>query len=889
LKLVLSGSNGIPQTGSITTMIKTPKLHVILTLSIFNINFYSSLTEEKKSVPTFFETKLHTNYLAHYLILFIGHFMSNKSLTTEAAKKADIDTLLKKLDSGKGGLSSSEAEKRLQEYGPNEIPEKKTNPFLRFLGYFWGPIPWMIEAAIVMSAIIQHWSDFWIILMLLMLNAVVGFWQEHKADNAIELLKQKLAPTAKVLRDKKWTEKPSQEIVPGDVVRIRLGNIIPADVKLLDGDYLQVDESALTGESLPVEKHVSDVAYSSSIVHQGEMNALVVNTGTNTYFGKTTKLVEESKKGSHFQKAILKIGDYLIALAIILVVIIFLVSAFRHESLLTIVQFALVLTVAAIPAALPAVLSVTLAIGAMALAKKEAIVRKLVAIEEMAGMDVLCSDKTGTITKNELTIGKVEPLNEFTENDVLLLGTLASREEDGDPIDTTIINKAKNVQEISETLATYKITDFKPFEPVSKRTEATVEDAQGNSFRVSKGAPQAILSLTNNENTLADKINQYVDDFAARGYRALGVAKYNKKTGWQYVGLMALYDPPREDSAETIMLAKSMGIDVKLVTGDHIAIGKEIAKQVNLGPNIMPASSFVNHPDSIAQSVIENADGFAQVFPEHKFSIVQLLQSKGHIVGMTGDGVNDAPALKEADTGIAVAGAIDAAKSAADIVLEKPGLSVIIDAIKQSRQIFQRMNNYSIYRITETIRVLLFITLSIIVFQFYPITALMIVLLAIMNDLPIITIAYDNVKYSNKPEKWNMFVILGIATILGIIGVFSTFGILYIGKEVLNLSPELLQSFIYLKLSVAGHLTVFVARTRGHFWSIKPARPLLLAVIFTQLAATLITVYGFLLPAIGWDLALLVWGYALALFFVTDFIKVYTYKLLDHTGIRFRR
>jgi H+-transporting ATPase len=332
-----------------------------------------------------------------------------------------------------------------------------------------------------------------------------------------------------------------------------------------------------------------------------------------------------------------------------------------------------------------------------------------------------------------------------------------------------------------------------------------------------------------------------------------------------------------------------MGIDVKLVTGDHIAIGKQIAKQVGLGSNIKSASSFVDQSYNAAQSIIETADGFAQVFPEHKFNIVKTLQDKGHIVGMTGDGVNDAPALKQADTGIAVAGAIDAAKSAADIVLEKPGLSVIIDAIKQSRQIFQRMNNYSIYRITETIRVLLFLTLSIIVFQFYPITALMIVLLAIMNDLPIITIAYDNVKYSNEPEKWNMFNILGIATILGILGVFSTFGILYIGKEVINLSPDLLQSFIYLKLSVAGHLTVFVARTRKHFWSIKPAKPLMLAIIITQLAATLITVYGILLPAIGWELALLVWGYALVLFLVTDFVKVYAYKLLDHTHIRFRK
>lgn len=815
--------------------------------------------------------------------------MSQRFVSTEDAKKTSIDELLKKLSSSKKGLSVSEARERIQQYGPNEILEKKVNPFIKFLGYFWGPIPWMIEAAVIMSAIIHHWPDFWIILMLLMLNAVVGFWQEHKADNAIELLKQKLAPTARVLRDGKWAEAPARELVPGDVVRVRLGDIVPADIKLIDGDYLQVDESALTGESLPVEKHVSDVAYSGSIIRQGEMDALVATIGMSTYFGKTTKLVEEAETRSHFQKAIIKIGDYLIALAVTLVTVIFIVAAFRHESMLATIQFALVLTVAAIPAALPAVLSVTMAIGAIALARKEAIVSKLVSIEEMAGMDVLCSDKTGTITKNELTIGKVEPLAEFKDSDVLLFGTLASREEDQDPIDNAIINKTKTVQAVAKTIDSYKISKFKPFDPVSKRTEATVRDADGTSFKVAKGAPQAILSLVANKDAIADKVDEYVDDFAAKGYRALGVAKGDEKGNWQYVGLIALYDPPREDSAETIKTAQSMGVNVKMVTGDHIAIGKEIARQVSLGTNIMPASSFVDKSDSEAQPIIENADGFAQVFPEHKFRIVKLLQNKGHIVGMTGDGVNDAPALKEADAGIAVAGATDAAKSAADIVLTKPGLSVIIDAIKQSRQIFQRMNNYSIYRIAETIRVLLFVTLSIVVFQFYPVTALMIVLLAILNDLPIITIAYDNVKYSDAPEKWNMRMLLGIATMLGIVGVFSSFGILYIGREMLNLNREILQSFIYLKLSVAGHLTVFVARTRRSFWSIRPAKQLFAAVMLTQLTATLITVYGILLPAMGWKLALLVWGYALTLFVVTDFLKVYFYKLLDHSGIRFHR
>jgi H+-transporting ATPase len=812
-----------------------------------------------------------------------------QNITTEEAKKTSAAELFKKLDSSQKGLSSTKAQQRLQQLGPNEITEEKVSPLIKFLGYFLGPIPWMIEAAVVMSAILQHWSDFGIILMLLMLNAIVGFWQENKADNAIELLKQRLAPTARLLRDGKWLQKPAKELVPGDVVRVRLGDIVPADIKLVSGDYLEADESALTGESLPVEKHTEDVAYSGSIARQGEMDALVVTTGMNTYFGRTTKLVEEAGTQSHFQKAVTKIGDYLIALAGILVLVIIVVAIFRMESMVATIQFALVLTVAAIPAALPAVLSVTMALGAIALAKKEAIVSKLVAIEEMAGVDVLCADKTGTITKNELTIGKVQTLGDFTENAVMLFGTLASREEDQDPIDNAIIDKTKTIDEIAKTLSDYEIVKFKPFDPVAKRTEAEIKDTHGNTFKVAKGAPQVILSLSEDKDKIADKINAQVEEFASTGYRALGVAKSDKKGKWAYMGLIALYDPPREDSAATIKTAESMGMNVKMVTGDHVAIGREIAHEVGLGSNIMPADSFLGKPDSEAQPIIEKADGFAQVFPEHKFRIVKMLQNKGHIVGMTGDGVNDAPALKEADAGIAVAGATDAAKSAADIVLTKPGLSVIIDAIKQSRQIFQRMNNYSIYRIAETFRVLFFITATILVFQFYPVTALMIVLLAILNDLPIITIAYDHVKYSNFPERWNMRVIIGIASLLGILGVIESFGLFYLGYRVLNLTPEVLQSFMYLKLSVAGHLTVFMARTKSHFWTVKPAKQLLLAVILTQLTATLITVYGVLLPAMGWALAGLVWAEALSVFLVIDFVKVRFYKVLDHGDIKFKR
>ena len=809
---------------------------------------------------------------------------------TSQGRKISVTELLEELSViDREGLSSQEAVKRLEKYGPNKIEEKKISTVSKILQYFWGPIPAMIEAAAIISAVIQHWTDFAIIFTLLIINAVVGFWQERKAGNAIELLKQKLALRAKVLRDSKWIEVAARELVPGDIVRLRLGNIVPADARLIEGSYLLTDESALTGESLPVEKHQSDLLYASSIVRQGEVNAVVTTTGMNTYFGKTTKLVGEAERRSHFQKAITKIGDYLIAIAIFLVALIFLVGLFRQQGILNLLQFGLVLTVAAIPAALPAVLSVSMAVGAEKLAKKEAIVSKLVAIEELAGVDVLCADKTGTITKNELTVAQVKALPEYSENDVLLYAVLGSREEDNDPIDNAIIKMGMSLNEISGKIQDYKVISFTPFDPVSKRTEALVRNEHGTEFYLTKGAPQAALSLVEMKESAEGFVTRYVNDFASRGYRALGVARTVEGRKWVYVGLIALHDPPREDSAETVESEKSMGIDVKMVTGDHVAIAKEVSQLVGLGSYFLTSSAILNKSDREAEEVAEKADGFAQVFPEHKYRIVDLLQKRGHIVCVTGDGVNDAPALKKADAGIAVAGSTDAAKSAADVVLTKPGLSVIIDAFKESRKIFQRMWNYALYRINETIRVLFFITLSILVFQFYPVTALMIVLLALLNDLPIMTIAYDNVRYSEKPERWNMRVLLGLSTFLEGIGVISSFGLLYIGLVLLHLNSSILQSFIYLKLSVAGHLSLFVARTKGPFWSVRPAKPLLLAVVLTQLTATIITVYGILLPAMGWKLAILVWAYSLTSFLVQDFLKVRFYKLFSHEGIIFRR
>jgi H+-transporting ATPase len=816
--------------------------------------------------------------------------LSQDVMGIEEAKTTSTSSLLRKLSSSEAGLTLAEAQKRLQQYGHNEIPEKKVNPAVKFLGYFWGPIPWMIETAVILSALVQHWEDFSIIVVLLLVNASVGFWQEHKAENAIALLKRRLALKARVLRDRRWLQAPARELVPGDIVRVRLGDIVPADIKLIDSGYLLTDESALTGESLPVEKHVADVAYSGSVVRQGEMNALVVATGVNSYFGKTVKLVENAQNRSHFQQAVVKIGDYLIVLAVTLVAIVFLASLFRNESMLDTLVFALVLIVAAIPVALPAVLTVTLAIGAVVLAKKEAIVSRLSSIEEMAGTDVLCVDKTGTITENKLTIGEIESFEDFTSSDVLLSGMLASREEDQDPIDDAIFVKAKALPKAGETLCRCRVTAFKPFDPVSKRTEATVE-VDGKSFMVAKGAPQVISSLVHCGNTTAARVNEHVNAFAAKGYRSLSVSKTDAEGKWRLVGLLGIYDAPREDSAETMKTAQSMGVEIKMATGDHIAIAKEVASQVSLGLNVVSASSILDKHDSEAQSVVEDADGFAEVFPEHKHSIVELLQAKGHIVGMTGDGVNDVPALKKADAGIAVAGATDAAKSAADIVLTKPGLSVIIDAIKESRKVFQRMNSYAIYRIAETVRVLIFLTASILAFNFFPITAVMIILLALLNDIPIMMIAYDNAELRSKPVRWNMRRVMSIAIMLGVAGVFSSFFLFWIGKEVFQLDLLTLQTFIFLKLAVAGHMTVYLARTgENHFWIRPlPAGALFWTTEITQLVGTVFAVYGVFMNPIGWQLAGTVWIYALAFFLVNDFIKVRFYRLLNHSSLKFER
>ncbi|GBE14731.1 calcium-transporting ATPase [bacterium BMS3Abin14] len=794
------------------------------------------------------------------------------------------DVVTDTVDSSRG-LSSSEAARRLAQYGPNALEVKKTSILVQFLGYFWGPIPWMIEVAATLSALVRHWADFWIILVLLFFNAAVGFWQEYTAGNAVEALKKQLAMRARVLRDGKWQEMDAKDLVPGDIIRIRLGDVIPADVKLVEGDYLSVDQSALTGESLPVTKLAGDEAFSGTVAKQGEVVAEVMATGANTRFGKTASLVQQAKTVSHFQKAVLTIGDYLIYVSLALVTVLVLEQLHRGAPWIELVQFALILIVASIPVAMPAVLSMTMAVGAMALSKHKAIVTRLESIEEMASMDVLCSDKTGTLTQNRLTLGDIEVFNADDEQAVLLAAALASRAENRDAIDDAVLEGLKDKTQ----LTALSQTTFVPFDPVHKRTEATIRDAAGRTFQVAKGAPQVIMQmagLSGGEQARAQKV---IDAFAAQGYRALGVTRKDTgDTGWTFLGILSLFDPPREDSARTIADARAYGVSVKMVTGDNVAIARQMAIKLGLGSNILKADALPVDDDGkdygTGMETVEKADGFAEVFPEHKFAIIKILERRGHICGMTGDGVNDAPALKQADVGIAVSGATDAARAASDLVLSAPGLSVIVRAIEEARRIFERMNAYAIYRISETIRIMLFVVLAMVSFDFYPITAVMIIMLAFFNDVPIMTIAYDRTGLEKDPVHWEMRQVITVATSMGIIGVIGSMGMLLIAMDWLKLDVAQIQTYVFLKMAVAGHLVLFVARSKGYFWKRPwPAPIMIWSAVITKIAATLVAAYGFgLITPITWPEIALIWGYSISSALVTDLVKVHVYQRLRH-------
>ncbi len=855
--------------------------------------------------------------------------------TDEYKKQTPEDTLKELGVDIQKGLSTAEAKKRLQQFGPNAIEEKEEPLWHRIFRRFWGPIPWMIEIAAILSAAVKKWEDFVIILIMLFVNAFLDFYQEGRALSALKALKQKLAQQAIVLRDGEFKTIPAKELVPGDIIKLKIGDIIPADVQLVQGDYIQVDQSALTGESLPVSRKPGEVAYANTIVKQGEMIAVVINTGMHTNFSQVASLVAkaEAEETSHFQKMVIQVGDYLILLTLVMVILIVMVGIYRGEDILELIRYALVLTVAAIPVAMPAVLSVVMAVGALNLAKKQAIVSRLVAIEELAGVDVLCSDKTGTLTQNKLQVLQPKAFNGHTVQDLLLMGVLASKLENQDPIDLAIYNYLKEHYPDLDWKA-YQQLHFTPFDPIRKRTEAEIQKGDER-FIAIKGAPQVVIALANLPEERVAELEKIVDDFASKGYRTIAVAK---KQGDQVelLGLIPMLDPPRPDSKAVIEDLRQHHVRVKMITGDNIAIAVEIGRMLGLtGPamrskdlrsskneGIIQLTEILSeaiykklYPQADAETArkfaeevvkeveesfdtqnlskglvsaheseiieqIEKTEIFAEVVPEDKFLIVKALQKANHIVAMTGDGVNDAPALKKADCGIAVANATDAARSAADIILTTPGLGVINDAVKLSRSIFERMKSYATFRVAETLRVIFFMTLSIVVFHFYPITALMIIILALLNDIPIMTIAYDNTKVDKKPVRWDMREMLTVSTVLGVAGVISSFLLFFIMMQ-MKLSTSLIQSLFFAKLVIAGHGTIYNTRIDDWFWKKPyPSKTLFSATFSTRVLGTLFAVYGWFMEPIGWKLAMLMWAYALVWFVFNDVMKMITYRWL---------
>ncbi|PRQ37290.1 putative proton-exporting ATPase [Rosa chinensis] len=841
---------------------------------------------------------------------------TDKAISLEEIKNETVDLeripieeVFGQLKCSREGLSGAEGAQRLEIFGPNKLEEKKESKFLKFLGFMWNPLSWVMEAAAIMAIALANgdgkppdWQDFVGIVCLLVINSTISFIEENNAGNAAAALMAGLAPKTKVLRDGKWSEEDASILVPGDIISIKLGDIVPADARLLEGDPLKIDQSALTGESLPVTKHPGDEVFSGSTCKQGEIEAVVIATGVHTFFGKAAHLVDSTNQVGHFQKVLTAIGNFCIcSIAVGMLIEIVVMYPIQHRKYRDGINNLLVLLIGGIPIAMPTVLSVTMAIGSHRLSQQGAITKRMTAIEEMAGMDVLCSDKTGTLTLNKLSIDKnlIEVFAKGTEKDhVVLLAARASRTENQDAIDAAMVGMLADPK---EARAGIREIHFLPFNPVDKRTALTYIDSDGNWHRASKGAPEQILDLCKCKEDFKKKAFAIIDKYAERGLRSLAVArqevpaksKESEGGPWQLVGLLPLFDPPRHDSAETIRQALNLGVNVKMITGDQLAIAKETGRRLGMGTNMYPSASLLGQDKdaSIAalpiEELIEKADGFAGVFPEHKYEIVKKLQERKHICGMTGDGVNDAPALKKADIGIAVADATDAARSASDIVLTEPGLSVIISAVLTSRAIFQRMKNYTIYAVSITIRIVFgFMFIALIwKFDFSP---FMVLIIAILNDGTIMTISKDRVVPSPLPDSWKLKEIFATGIVLGGYLALMTVIFFWLMKETnffsdkfgvrsIRENPKEQMAALYLQVSIVSQALIFVTRSRSWSFMERPGLLLLGAFAIAQLVATLIAVYanwGFAtIHGCGWGWAGVIWLYSIVFYFPLDIIK----------------
>lgn len=796
--------------------------------------------------------------------------------TTSEYKNISLEETLKTLQTSIDGLPESEAGNRLRTFGYNEIPETKKNPFLDFLLRYWGPMPWLLELAMGLSFILGHYLEGIIIFVLLTMNAVIGHRHSRSSQKAVELLKKKLAVRAKILRDGKWLVKDAREIVPGDVIAVKLGDIAPADAVIVNGE-LSVDQSALTGESLPVSAHQADIIYSGSVIRQGEARCAVVNTGGNTFFGKTAELVRIARPKSHQDEVMMAIVKYMMYLGIAASAVVSLYALVMHIGILTILTFVVIFLMGAVPVALPAVLTIVQAVGAMELAKKGALVTRLDSIEDAASIDVLCLDKTGTITQNRLTVTDSIPFPGYTKEDVVKMASLASKEEGMDIIDLAVIEYAKRT---GIDLNAYRQVSYTPFNPAIKRTEAIFE-SEGNRFRAVKGAVQIVISMCrglDKEDT--EKANGTIEEFSRKGYRTIAVAVSDGDDldNLQLAGLLPLSDPPRPDAESMIKEAKKHGIKAMMLTGDNIAIAKEIAGQVGIGGKIIRLADIKGMEEDEQVRIVGESDGIAEIYPEDKYRIVKLLQSRGHMVGMTGDGVNDAPALKQAEMGIAVSNATDVAKASASVVLTEPGISVIIDAVTISRQTYQRMLSWVINKVTKVMEFVGLLTVSFLWLHEIVLSLLGMSLLVFSNDFVTMSLATDNVKHTSNPNHWNVKNISLASLVPGILLVVEGLIVIFIGINYFHLEGERLRTLVMLNLIFNSQFRVLIVRERRHFWSSLPGRELLILSTATIIGFALLGIYGVLVPPLTLNQVLMVLGFSALFTLCIDFPKYYLFK-----------
>lgn len=801
-----------------------------------------------------------------------------KVRNTSEYKEFSVEETLKLLETSTEGLTESEATHRAEMFGFNEVAEKKRNPILDFLSrYWWGPVPWLLELAIVVSVVLKDYLDAIIIFILFMINSVLGQIQARNSQRVLETLKKRLSVQAKILRDGKWVIRDGREIVAGDITFVGLGNVVPADAKIVSGE-LSVDQSILTGESLPVSVQQSAIIYSGSIVREGEAECVVVNTGANTHFGRTAELVKIAKPKSHQEQIMLNIIKYTMSVGIAGMIICIIYGAVVGIAISTIFTLVLILLLGSVPMALPAVLTVVQANGARELAGKSVLVTRLDSIEDAASVDVLCLDKTGTITENRLSVADVIPFSRYKKEDVILMASLASHELGKDAIDATVIEHAKTAK---VDLNPYKQVSFTPFAPATKRAEAIIA-AGDKQFRVVKGAPQMVISLCRElDEGAKENVNQMVQQLSLKGYRALAVAKSeDDMDSIELVGLLSLADPVRPESREMIEGARRLGVKPLMLTGDNIAIAKEIARQASIGDRIMRIGELKGLPEEEQAELVTGADGFAEIYPEDKYKIVRLLQSQGHMVGMTGDGVNDAPALKQAEMGIAVSNATDVAKASASMVLTEPGVKVIIDAVETSRKIYERMLTWVINRVTKSISLFALLIATFIWFDDIIFPLLAIVILMVPADFVTMSLATDNVRTTANPNKWNLKNITLASLVIGVPLLAGGIGAILIGDYYFHLEWGKLCTFAVLMVAFTSTLSVFILREREHFWSSRPGRALVITTTAAMIVFVLLGLFAGgtqLSPLAPYQVFLLL-GFSALLTFSVDFVKYWAFR-----------